>query len=305
MKPDSDPPDSSPDSSDASSPAPQALSRRTFALGGASVAALSGLGDAAPAQDPPRIRVTGRARAIPLRPDDIDEVRQLIGELNRSYKAGLADRARVVGYHREVMILQTGGAQGDFLNIYLDFNDEKDIAPAVDRLMEYGKNPTPFTKFWSARFAALSAASGAMAGVAEPLLSWEDRQVVSARRAAGIPLMVTRSVTAPKLDALRSLLRELQADDRWNHWVARARAVGCYEQLICVQHFARGIQIVIYSEGEDSELGRRLLDYRKAGNDFARWWYPRLNAVLGDDEWSGSERYETLFDWTDEQWHPS
>ncbi|HKR47945.1 MAG TPA: hypothetical protein VJU59_51175, partial [Paraburkholderia sp.] len=65
-------------------------------------------------------QVTCVARSIPIKSGLAPEVREVVTQVATTYRSGLAERARVVGYHKEVMVLQTGGPHGDFLNVYLD-----------------------------------------------------------------------------------------------------------------------------------------------------------------------------------------
>ena len=249
----------------------------------------------------PMTQVTGVARSIPIVSGHAQEVREVVTQVATTYRSGLAERARVVRYHKEVMVLQTGGPHGEFLNIYLDFNDVSDIDKAGARIAEYGKTtPTPFTQYWSSRFARMSSEPNARSERVEVLMSWEDDR---AGQGVRVPSMLSRPIQQSKLGTLQSLLKELHAADHWKGWVDRARAVGCYKESLCVQHTTQGPRLVVYREGRDAELGRRLTEYNNAATDFSRWWYPRWNALLeGGSEWSAAERYETLLDWTDEQW---
>ncbi|HKT72071.1 MAG TPA: hypothetical protein VJQ47_04225 [Steroidobacteraceae bacterium] len=245
-------------------------------------------------------QVTGVARSIPLKSGMAPEVREVVTQIATTYRSGLAERARVVGYHREVMVLQTGGPHGEFLNVYLDFNDVSDIGKAGARIAEYGtKTPTPFTQYWSGRFASMSSEPNARSEVVETLVSWEDDGADQSRRE---PSMMCCPIQQSKLGTLQLLLKDLHAAERWEGWVQRARAVGCYKELLCVQHAIHGPRLVVYREGRDAELGRRLTEYDKSATDFSRWWYPHWNALLeGGSTWSATERYEKLLDWTDEQ----
>ena len=246
-------------------------------------------------------QVTCVARSIPIKSGLAPDVREVVTQVATTYRSGLAERARVVGYHKEVMVLQTGGPHGDFLNVYLDFNDVSDIDKAGARIAEYGKKtPTPFTQYWSARFAQMSSDPNARSERVEALMSWEDDRAGQLER---VPSMLSRPIQQSKLETLQSLLKELHAADHWKGWVERARAAGCYKELLCVQHATQGPRLVVYREGRDAELGRTLTQYDKSATDFSRWWYPRWDALLeGGSEWSAAERHETLLDWTDEQW---
>ena len=105
--------------------------------------------------------------AIPVPKEKFDEARSLLAELNRTHLNELAARARVVGYHREVMALHSDG----FLTVHLQFNDATSKATLQDRLRAYPKND--FTRWWSPRFDSI----GPIKGYGEELFTWIDDQL--------------------------------------------------------------------------------------------------------------------------------
>jgi hypothetical protein len=80
--------------------------------------------------------------------DRIDESRQLLSELNKDV-SGLAERARVLGYHRERMWLRpTAGGNAELI-VYLEFKDDVSLQSWVPKVAAYEND---FTRWWNPRF---------------------------------------------------------------------------------------------------------------------------------------------------------
>lgn len=105
--------------------------------------------------------------AVQLSPERAQLMRELVADMQAQGGAGLAERARAVGYTRESMHLQEN-ADGALLLIHLGYGGD-DFDALQQRIIEFPD--TEFTRWWTPRFIEVV---GAALPRPELLFSWED-----------------------------------------------------------------------------------------------------------------------------------
>jgi hypothetical protein len=108
--------------------------------------------------------------AVALNAQQVAQMRSLAADLANDV-AGLADRARAVGYVRESMHLQPTADGGALLLVHLDC-DIDDPEEVGRRIRAYPE--TDFTRWFNPRFESLMP-SGRVPTNIEPLFEWRDQ----------------------------------------------------------------------------------------------------------------------------------
>ena len=111
--------------------------------------------------------MVSKAFTVTIPREKVEEFRDLLAELNKD-TSGLAERARVVGYHRERMWLQPNADGSAQLITYLELDDGVDLAMFAARLPAYESD---FTRWWNMRYLSFL---GGPPPPSETLFSWDD-----------------------------------------------------------------------------------------------------------------------------------
>lgn len=107
------------------------------------------------------------AFTVTIPAERVQEFRDLLAELRKD-PAGLEERARAVGYHRERMWLQPAADGSAQLITYLELDDGLDPADFQTRLQSY---ESEFTRWWNPRYSSFL---GGHPQPGETLFAWDD-----------------------------------------------------------------------------------------------------------------------------------